>query len=54
MSSNHPRKRKVLFVIYQTGVKGNGGVQSITKILEGISSEFELHIMVKIVLRNEP
>lgn len=47
MSEELSKKRRVLFVIYQTGVKGNGGVQSITKILEGISPEFNIHVLTQ-------
>lgn len=41
-------KPKVLFVIYQTGVKGNGGVQSVTKIIEGLSNDFETHVFTQL------
>ena len=44
MSSNN----KVLFVIYQTGVKGNGGVQSVTKIIEGVSKDLEIHVFTQL------
>lgn len=47
MSSSTANKKSVLFVIYQTGVKGNGGVQSITNIIKEISADNSIYILTQ-------
>lgn len=39
--------KSILFVIHQTGTKGNGGVQSITNILQQISSKSKVYVLTQ-------
>ncbi len=47
MSSLTSTKKSVLFVIYQTGIKGNGGVQSVTNIIKEIAPQNNIYILTQ-------
>ncbi len=41
------QNKSILFIIYQTGVKGNGGVQSVTNVIQELASKHTVYVLTQ-------